>query len=61
MVPLQIRLLAGVDVRTAMIAGALEYAQRLSEPIYSIMGCVSVVKTFGTFGGEIERGIWRIC
>ena len=33
MVPLQIRLLAGVDVPdTAMIAGALEYAQRLSEP-----------------------------
>jgi hypothetical protein len=33
MVPLQIRLLAGVDVPdTAMIAGALECAQRLSEP-----------------------------
>jgi hypothetical protein len=33
MVPLRIRLLAGVDVPdTAMIAGALEYAQRLSEP-----------------------------
>lgn len=33
MIPVQIRLLAGVDVPdTAMIAAALEYAQRLSEP-----------------------------
>jgi len=23
--------------------------------------CVSVVKTFGTISGEIERRIWRIC